>query len=917
MYTNILLEIAEKTPAIGAAKSALATLLSLANDTDIAAILGLSRLLAGELGLPASTPGLLNASSVTDLLLAADTAPLLRVYALGFIPREFLANLGPAAQLARDVENDESLARFHQLVLREASMQHEALKAYVLCAFATVFEGKFAAGMISPGGVLGILDEVLSGCRIVPGDNADMSLSFGRDFILAQSSPSAFFFKIHHELGHHIFDAVLAARSSGPAAPHDAPAPALFHDLAHALPGVLDAAVQRKGQPIAYGDPRAFQAAGGLTLLCTWEELPGGSYTHLSLMQSGGPIELNQGRDWAWLIISVMGLDPNQAAAVYSPRGVFHFGLPGKIPDLKLLRARIDSTDLESLTQNLPAKSQGWLDQLEKSGRFGHAEAEIRYTLGIVPRPPRFYAADPPKTGRDLDICTRFSNQPIQVDLTQQTLDGLLGVAIRCGDPTSVKRVLAAGASLHDPLPDGTRCLLQAGESLGVLGDSSGKRYFGPTAAALLDVLSELQLAGLDLNGAIDESGNTLLTDAASRDLALVRFLLKHAADVNRVNGRGETPLFFAVSFASADVVDELLAAGAAANVQDASGDTALHRAAARGEIAIASLLLSHGAGVNIVNQAGNEPLFSAASAAMVNALCAAGAAPDAAPPAGKTALMNAAVNGLLEVSQALLAHGADPDAATAQGETALHFAALAGPSQTNAAIIKALLDAGAQVDEETNEGVTPLMAAGMAAYVQTIQALLARGASVNARTATGRTPLILASNGGLESTRDFTFNSRMQDSIRALTAAGADVNAADRDGYTALHAATVGFDAGPVRTLLELGAHARVGSNSGVTPIANAAAQLHSAMVHDLIAAGADVTAADEDGNTPLLLALKSRSGDKSDVCRQLLAAGADVTRANRAGESPVSLSERDDVPVEVRQMISASKASRAGATT
>jgi len=917
MYANILLEIAEKSPAIGGAKSALATLLALAKDTDIDAILALSRLLAGELGLPESTPGLLNARSVTDLLLAADTAPLLRVYALGFVPREFLANLGPAAQLASEVRNEESLARFHQLVLRGAPVQHEALKAYVLCAFAAAFEGKTAAGTIPAGSILGILDEVLSQCRIVPGDNADMSLSFGRDFILEQSSPSAFFFKIHHELGHQIFDAALAARSSGTPTPQDVPAPALFHDLAHALPDLLEAAVQRKGQPIAYGDPRAFKAAGGLTLLCTWEELPGGSYTHLSLMQAGGPIDLDKGRDWAWFIISAMGLDPGQAAAAYSPRGVFHFGLPGNVPGVKVLRTKIDSANLESITQNLPARSRGWIQELEKSGRFGHAEAEIRYALGIVPRPARFYAADPQKAGRDLDTLTHLSHQPSLQDVTQQTLDGLLGVAIRCGDPTSVKRVLAAGASLHDPLADGTRCLVEAGESLGVLGDSSGKRYFGPTAGALLEVLSELQSSGLDLNGAIDENGNTLLTDAAARDLALVRFLLKHGGDVNRANRRGETPLFLAVSLASVDVVAELLDAGAAANVQDAAGDTALHRAAARGDTAIASLLLSRGAAVNIANHAGNAPLFSAASAAMVTTLCAAGAAPDSAPPAGKTALMSAAASGLLEVVEALLAHGADPSAATALGETALHFAALARPSKENAGIIDALLDAGAQVDEETNEGVTPLMAAAMAAYPETIQALIARGASVNARTATGRTPLILGSNGRNEWTRDFTFNSRMQETIRALAAAGADPNLADRDGFTALHAATVGFDAGPVRTLLELGAHARVGSGTGVTPIANAAAQLHSAMVHDLIEAGADVTAADEDGNTPLLLALKSRSGDKAGVCRQLLAAGADVTRANHAGESPLSLSEREDVPVELRQMISAGKATRAGTAT
>ena len=559
--------------------------------------------------------------------------------------------------------------------------------------------------------------------------------------------------------------------------------------------------------------------------------------------------------------------------------------------------------------------SCAWLEELDAAGRVGASgeDEDIPYILGLAPA-----TRGTANSARDVETNAAIRTGLELGALDQQTRTGLLWLAVRRGDPEAVVRVLESGISQQALLDGSGAQVAGVGQSLCVSGYATHKTYVGPTVPGILEVLSLLQGYGVDL-GKPDESGKTLLTDAAaSGNMELIRFLVKSGVDVNRADGNGDTPLICAASSASTEVVAQLLEVGAAVDAQGADGGTALHPAVARDDVDLARLLLYQGASVGIGNHAGSEPLLGARSAAMVALLCDAGADPNAARSDGRTPLMCSARASLCGCVWELLARGADADRGDALGATALHLAARESPSEENTSIMQALLDAGADVDEETEDGLTALMVAAIEAHPETIEFLIAHGAAVNARTVKGETALILASSGLRQWGRlDFEAGHREEQSIRVLAAAGADVNATDEDGLTALHHATMGSSTVLVAALLELDALVAARSSSGDTALCLAAAQGHSYMVERLIAAGADVNVANDAGDTPLLLALSSSdSVPDALVCQQLLAAGAEVAHVNHAGESALSLSSQVGVPEELREMIAAKCISGGGST-
>ena len=288
MYADDLLSIAKNAPS-SAASSAVVTLKLLASHGDLAAILALSRFVASELGLPDQTPGLLHSKSVAELLADAATAPIIRVYALGFIPRESLARIETAAELALVETGEESLLqRFQLLVLRQSLAQHEALRAYVLRGFAqSVSLSKTLGGLdlAASGGALRVLASVL-GSRVVDGHNSDTTFAFGRELI-AKATTAGWRFSISHELGHYIPSQLSPPRIVGSEP---------LKDVVNSLPEVLAAAVHLADHPLERSDPRAL-SAHGVWLLCTYEELPAGAYIHMSLRHAGDePIDFGPAR---------------------------------------------------------------------------------------------------------------------------------------------------------------------------------------------------------------------------------------------------------------------------------------------------------------------------------------------------------------------------------------------------------------------------------------------------------------------------------------------------------------------------------------------------------------------------------------------------------------------------------------------
>ncbi|MGQ9367779.1 ankyrin repeat domain-containing protein [Azospirillum sp. ST 5-10] len=139
--------------------------------------------------------------------------------------------------------------------------------------------------------------------------------------------------------------------------------------------------------------------------------------------------------------------------------------------------------------------------------------------------------------------------------------------------------------------------------------------------------------------------------------------------------------------------------------------------------------------------------------------------------PGGKTPLMVAAEQGLLDQVRSLLRRGANPRARTETGATPLMYAAYGG----HAGLVDLLAAAGADVDAANVDGKTALMAAAARGNAAVVRTLLARGAAVDRPTRHGWTALMYAANGGHDA------------AARLLMAGGADPGRTDAIGNSAV----------------------------------------------------------------------------------------------------------------------------------
>ena len=205
-----------------------------------------------------------------------------------------------------------------------------------------------------------------------------------------------------------------------------------------------------------------------------------------------------------------------------------------------------------------------------------------------------------------------------------------------------------------------------------------------------------------------DRMGNTALAIAAKMGrLATVESLLAsasidEAAQLDRANVEGATPLIQAALANRGEVAKRLIVAGAQVDAADKQGETALSAAAFNANVELASLLLARKARPDTVDATGKGVILYAAargSAPIVEMLLDAGIDPNARYRADLTALMwaaghpdNTPVDAALRTVKLLLSSGAKVDLVDDRGRDALMIAAGLG----HAAIAQALLDAGA-----------------------------------------------------------------------------------------------------------------------------------------------------------------------------------------------------------------------------
>ena len=257
-----------------------------------------------------------------------------------------------------------------------------------------------------------------------------------------------------------------------------------------------------------------------------------------------------------------------------------------------------------------------------------------------------------------------------------------------------------------------------------------------------------------ELVKAHDAAGATPLHHAAGfGDLATMKFLILHGADVNATNIRKSTPLFWAMN--DVEKAKLLIEHGANVNARTIDGRTPIYQAAVMPNTApLMRLLIQKGANVNARMLNGMTPLIAAARSnpETERILIDAGAEINATNSAGFTALMSAAATGRVEAVRMLLEKGANPNLRTKRNEVALADAATAG----NAEVVKMLLDHGAEVNVRDVRGYSPLLyAAGSEAIPgDVIKMLLAKGADREARGDNETAEMLAAKRGNTEVAR-------------------------------------------------------------------------------------------------------------------------------------------------------------------
>jgi len=263
--------------------------------------------------------------------------------------------------------------------------------------------------------------------------------------------------------------------------------------------------------------------------------------------------------------------------------------------------------------------------------------------------------------------------------------------------------------------------------------------------------------------------------------------------------------------------------------------------------------------------------------------LLAAGADPNLADEAGRTALDSACETGDIDMVSLLLMTGARAQCADADGVTPLHLAATKGSE----ACVRALIEAGADVNAANVNGVTPLH--GLAemlvtdttpAHLKVAGLLIAAGGNLSQIDGRARTPLVVAAIGGnvpmaaimvaggamgVSNRADALRHALLfedADMTSLLLRAGADVNMAiGDDDLRPLHAAAQeGFLAG-VKTLLEHGADIEAVNGDGETALLVAVRRQKFAVVEHLILKRANLEHVDHYGNTALSLAQRRRN--------------------------------------------------------
>ncbi len=441
-----------------------------------------------------------------------------------------------------------------------------------------------------------------------------------------------------------------------------------------------------------------------------------------------------------------------------------------------------------------------------------------------------------------------------------------------------------------------------------------------------------------------DRNGYSSLHAAAMANNAeLVTWLIARGADTEQKNNLGDTPVFTAIRYYSANAAQALVDGGAdyfarnsegkmafaagiekdksfypvfiiqpVGEVRDIRGQTIVHYFIKNDDIDGAALCIERDLNLDIRDNNGLTPLAlaytnteSPTSAALAAALILAGVSP---------------IRGDFEYFENTV-KTRNARQTFEDDQTALHLAVV----RNHYGIADYLISCGSLLDAQDISGATPLHLAVRYGRLNHAKLLLEKGANVNACDSTLKTPLLI------------TAPKEAQDDIYTLLLEHkADTSAQDLFGDNALQIATLGgMSSSLVIRLINAGARVNAANKKGLTPLAQAVALKNVEHIKIYSTHGADIFAADINGespltrclrdgnilkilvnasnlkvtdaygNTPLHIALEHKATAGS--VRYLLDAGIAVDVANCYGETPLFSATKSDNYQGVQQLIKA----------
>ncbi len=354
---------------------------------------------------------------------------------------------------------------------------------------------------------------------------------------------------------------------------------------------------------------------------------------------------------------------------------------------------------------------------------------------------------------RDAKTITDKVNKGFDVNAVRSE-DGytLLHYAAELGDAKLVKFLIGKGSEINPSMQrgntplstaitygkkDAVRALLEAGVDPNyLLGQDDYKRshfHFYINKERKIDKsifdLFIAKGANLETRDSFDET--PLITCGSLEYMMLnnAKYLIQAGADIQAANKFGKTALMGAVYSKNIELIKALLKAGAPVDQKDNEGGTALLTMITMGnfdeqpKIAVMKILLDAGANINETNNEGNsvlhESLFPGDSE-MRKFLISKGADSSIVNKKGKTALDQAIINGNLIAVKTLLKVEKDINKLDSYGATMLHSAILNEKYE----LVKLLLQAGADKEAKDKWGKTAIEFAEMQGNQKIIELL-------------------------------------------------------------------------------------------------------------------------------------------------------------------------------------------------